>query len=191
MSRLVTLVCALLAALTLIGCATTPAAMPAATPAAPAPATEPVATVGAVTISDPWVRSVNPMAPAATATTDSHSQGSSDMGMGSMDATMVNTAGYMVLRNTGSSPDYLVAARADFSEAVELHTMVMQDNVMKMNMVERIEIPAGGEVALAPGGFHVMFLGVNQELAAGTTAKVTLVLEQGGEITLDMPVRMP
>lgn len=193
MSRLIALVVTISAVIALVGCTAAPTTTPAAPMAAPADA--PAVTVGTITISEPWVRPANPMAPAASdgygnaPATSGHSHGSSDSH--SSMGPMVNTAGYMLLRNTGSEPDFLIAASADFAEVVELHTMVMQDSVMKMDKVERIEIPAGGEVALQPGGLHVMFLGVNQELKAGGTTSFTLTFEKGGSVTLEAPVRMP
>ncbi|MFV9503043.1 MAG: copper chaperone PCu(A)C [Oscillochloridaceae bacterium umkhey_bin13] len=186
MSRLIALMITLSAVIALVGCAAAPTTTPAA-PAA-APASVPAVTVGTLTISEPWVRPANPMAPATTMDSG-HNHGSTPSQPAA--GPMVNTAGYMLLRNTGSEPDALIAATADFAEAVELHTMVMQDSVMRMDMVERIEIPAGGEVALQPGGLHVMFLGLNQELKAGTTTKITLIFEKGGSVTLEVPVRMP
>jgi len=60
---------------------------------------------------------------------------------------------------------------------VELHTMKMEEGVMKMRAVPRIELPAGQAVKLAPGGYHVMLLDLKQQLKPGDTVPITLTLE--------------
>lgn len=62
----------------------------------------------------------------------------------------------------------------------ELHQMSMQDNRMSMAHVEAIELPAGKAVQLAPGGYHVMLMGLKRQLKEGETVPLTLVVEQKG-----------
>ncbi|WP_338758823.1 copper chaperone PCu(A)C [Massilia sp. METH4] len=62
----------------------------------------------------------------------------------------------------------------------ELHQMSMQDNRMSMAHVEAIDLPAGKAVQLAPGGYHVMLMGLKRQLKEGETVPVTLVVEQKG-----------
>jgi hypothetical protein len=100
-----------------------------------------------------------------------------------------NSAAYMVLQNMSDTPDALIAANTDVAETVELHTVVMEDNVMMMRPVEQIDIPASGETELRPGGFHVMLLGINQDLAEGETVDLTLTFENAGDISVTAPVR--
>ena len=54
-------------------------------------------------------------------------------------------------------------------------------------MKDGIEIPAGGTAALKPGGNHLMFMQLNQQIKKGSAIKVTLVFEKAGEGTLDFP----
>ncbi|MEN9418470.1 MAG: hypothetical protein RI988_2090, partial [Pseudomonadota bacterium] len=62
------------------------------------------------------------------------------------------TAGGGFLRIVGGAgADRLVGARADISGRVELHTMTMEGNVMRMREVDAIEVPAGRTVELKPG----------------------------------------
>lgn len=98
---------------------------------------------------------------------------------------------YMLLSNSGKEADALVAVKADVSEKVELHQTTISNDVMRMEPVEKIEIPAGGQVELKKGGLHVMLLGVKQQLKAGDTFKATLVFSRAGEIPVEVEVRDP
>jgi len=99
-------------------------------------------------------------------------------------------AAFMTLMNSGSEDDRLVNARSDAAKKVELHTHIEDANgVMKMVHVEEgFVIPASGSHALARGGDHVMFMGLNQPLEQGKTISLTLTFEKAGEVTVDVPV---
>lgn len=188
MRRLTMTGLALFVALSLAACAGAPATTTTQQEAKAAPA----ATLGALTISDPWVRPASPAAPAmampdATATPGHSMGGSMEMGAGT------TSASYMTIANSGSEPDALIAATTatDLVEAVELHTMIEEGGVMKMRPVEKIEVPANGEVMLKPGSFHVMFIGVKQELKPGDVVKLSLTFEKAGQVEVDAVVRAP
>ncbi|WP_127557986.1 copper chaperone PCu(A)C [Nioella ostreopsis] len=99
-------------------------------------------------------------------------------------------AAFMEIMNQTDTDDRLIAARSDVAQRVELHTHLEDDNgVMRMVEVEEgFAIPAGGSHALARGGDHVMFLGLNQPFEHGDEIEVTLVFEQAGEMTVTIPI---
>jgi len=99
-------------------------------------------------------------------------------------------AAFMVIENTGAEDDRLVAATSDVAVRVELHTHKADanGNMQMLEVKEGFAIPAGGSHALARGGDHVMFMGLNRSLAHGDVVTVTLTFEKAGEITLDVPV---
>lgn len=102
------------------------------------------------------------------------------------------SGGYMTIRNTGSEADRLVGGSADFAGKVEVHEMAMDGEVMKMRQLEDgLEIPAGGEVVLKPGGYHVMFMQMKDQLKPDTSRKATLVFEKAGEVEVDFHVVTP
>jgi len=107
-------------------------------------------------------------------------------------STMMSKSGaaFMVIENHAETDDRLVAAASDIAARVELHTHKEDANgVMKMMEVEEgFAIPAGGSHALARGGDHVMFMGLNRSLEHGDVVEVTLTFEQAGDITLEIPV---
>ncbi|MAZ18648.1 copper chaperone PCu(A)C [Oricola sp.] len=102
------------------------------------------------------------------------------------------SGGYMVIRNTGTEPDRLIGGATDFAGEVEIHEMSMDGEVMKMRqLVDGLEIPAGGEVTLKPGGYHVMFMQLKDQLQPDAKKKVTLRFEKAGEIEVEFLVATP
>jgi len=95
--------------------------------------------------------------------------------------------GYVTIANTGDSADALVGVSAAFP-MVKLHESVEQDGVMRMQHIERLEIGAGETVELAPGGYHVMFMGLTAPFEAGQEVPVTLSFENAGEIEVNFTV---
>ncbi|MDP3526661.1 MAG: copper chaperone PCu(A)C, partial [Hoeflea sp.] len=90
---------------------------------------------------------------------------------------------------TGAEADRLVAGEAPFAERMEIHEMAMDGDVMKMRqLADGLEIPAGGEVVLKPGGYHVMFIGIDSQLKDGEIRKATITFEKAGTIELEFQV---
>jgi protein SCO1/2 len=100
-----------------------------------------------------------------------------------------NGAVYLRLINAGTEDDALVAASSPVAETVELHEVRHEGGVMKMRPVPRIAVPAGAEVELKPGGYHVMLLGLRRALEPGDTVPVRLRFSRGAELDVDAPVR--
>lgn len=88
----------------------------------------------------------------------------------------------------GVAADRLLSASAAVAPTVELHTMAMDGNVMRMRRVDAIDVPAGKTVELKPGGLHVMFVGLVQPLQAGTRFPLTLRFEKAGDVKVDVQV---
>ena len=99
------------------------------------------------------------------------------------------SGGYMTIRNTGTEADRLISAEATFADRVEIHEMAMDGEVMKMRqLADGLEIPAGEEVVLQPGGYHVMFIGIDSQFKEGEIRKAKLTFEKAGTIELDFKV---
>ncbi|UWQ20623.1 copper chaperone PCu(A)C [Jannaschia sp. W003] len=97
--------------------------------------------------------------------------------------------GYMVIHNDGPGDDVLLGAEAEVAE-VQLHAMTMADGVMRMDAIPEIPLPAGEAVALAPGGLHLMLVGLEDGLREGDVHAVTLHFRDAGERVVEMPVRV-
>lgn len=100
-----------------------------------------------------------------------------------------NGAGYVQIQNKGSQTDRLISATTASVGRVELHTIINENGVAKMRQVQGIEVPAGGVVTLNPGGFHIMFMGLNAPFAVGESVPVTLRFEKAGEIKVNFEIK--
>lgn len=100
------------------------------------------------------------------------------------------SAGYVTIVNGTGVEDQLIAASSPRAARVEIHEMTMDEaGVMRMRAVTVLPIPANGEVALAPGGLHLMFFGVTQPFAVDEEIPVRLTFANAGEIDVALPVR--
>lgn len=91
--------------------------------------------------------------------------------------------GYVTITNVGETDDTLVGVDADFPK-VELHRSYEEDGVMRMQHVDGIAVPAGETVELAPGGYHVMFMGLSAPFEAGNEVPVTLSFQKAGDVEI-------
>jgi len=98
--------------------------------------------------------------------------------------------GYLTITNTGSKIDRLIGVSAPFAVKTEIHEMKIEDNIMRMRRIEGgIEIPADGSVILKPGGRHIMFTQLKEQLTHGEQRTITLVFERHGHINIQVSVR--
>jgi copper(I)-binding protein len=105
---------------------------------------------------------------------------------------MPSSAAYVTIANHGDAADRLIAAKTVLARSVEIHSMEMDNGVMRMRAVDGgLPIAAGGSVHLAPGGLHIMLMGLTTQLAAGSQHEITLVFEKAGEITVTATVKRP
>nr|GFD48743.1 hypothetical protein [Tanacetum cinerariifolium] len=75
--------------------------------------------------------------------------------------------------------------------AAQLHEHVNKDGLMKMQQVQTVDIPAGGEVKFAPMAYHVMLLDLKDrsKLTDGQSFPLTLHFEKTGDVTVDVKVQ--
>ena len=96
--------------------------------------------------------------------------------------------GYLTIQNNGATPDRLTGGSADFAR-VEVHEMKSANGVMEMReLKDGLAIPAHGSVALAPGGYHLMFTHLTHPLTKGDTLKATLSFEHAGPVEVEFSV---
>jgi hypothetical protein len=100
-----------------------------------------------------------------------------------------NSAAFMQLTNTGAQDRALVSATSDAAEVVELHTHKLEDGMMRMRQIARIDLPAGETVTLQPGGLHLMLIGLIDSLKPGDEITLSLGFDDGSRQTLDLPVK--
>jgi copper(I)-binding protein len=123
------------------------------------------AALAQVTVSDPWIRATVPA--------------------------QKTSGAFMQLSSKKDAR--LVAVRTPVAGSAEMHQMEMQGQSMKMRAVDAIALPAGQQVNLASGGYHIMLFELKRQLKEGETVPVTLVLEdarhQRSEVNVAVPVK--
>lgn len=98
-------------------------------------------------------------------------------------------AAFMHIMNNGTENDRLIAVHTDVAMMPELHTHIMEDGIAKMREVEGgFEILAGDATILERGGLHIMLMGLTRPLIHGEAITLTLIFENAGEITIEVPV---
>ena len=102
-----------------------------------------------VTVKDSWVRGTTPAQKA--------------------------TGAFMQI--TSSDAATVLSASSPVAGVVEIHTMKMEDGVMKMRAIPKLDLPAGKGVKLAPGGNHVMLMDLKQQMKKGDVVPITLKIE--------------
>ena len=100
-----------------------------------------------------------------------------------------NSAAFLTLVNTSDTDHSLKAAASPVAATVELHTHTNNNGVMEMRQVPQIDVPAKGRTELKPGGFHIMLIGLKQDMKAGEKAALTLTFEDGSTTTVDAPIQ--
>lgn len=93
---------------------------------------------------------------------------------------------YVTIENKGKDADKLISASSPAAKSVEIHTMAMDGNVMRMREVPHIDITAGSKITMKPGdGYHIMLIGLKQPLKAGDKVPLTLTFEKSGKVEIE------
>ncbi len=103
-----------------------------------------------------------------------------------------NGAAYFVIENGAGTDDTLLSVSSEIASATEVHmSMEMDGGVMSMQMQESVPVPAKGKVEFKPGGLHVMFVELTQDLKVGETIILVFNFEHAGAKTIEVPIREP
>ena len=87
------------------------------------------------------------------------------------------TGAFMTITSTVDA--HVVGITSPVADRVEIHEMKMNNEVMTMRALPSLPLDAGKTVQLAPGGFHIMLFGLRQQLKAGESIPLTLMIEDG------------
>ncbi|MGN2252667.1 copper chaperone PCu(A)C [Frateuria sp. GZRe12] len=93
--------------------------------------------------------------------------------------------GYVTLRNDGDQPVVLDGASSADYASVMLHESSTDTGMGRMRMVDRLTVPAHGQVALAPGGYHFMLMDAAKAVQPGQTVRITLHFADGSTLATD------
>jgi copper(I)-binding protein len=105
---------------------------------------------------------------------------------------MSSSAAYVSIMNHGKVADRLLDATSNLARKTELHSMEMDNGVMKMRPVDGgIDLPAGKTIHLEPSGYHVMLIGLHAPLTADGVFEITLVFQNAGKKTIKGMAMLP
>lgn len=97
--------------------------------------------------------------------------------------------GYLSIENTGTAADRLVSVSVPFAARSEIHEMAVKDGIMTMRPLDQgVELPVGKKVEFKPGGYHIMFMDLKQQLKQGEMMKGTLTFEKAGTVDVEFKV---
>ena len=91
------------------------------------------------------------------------------------------TAAYMTLRNTGDAPVVVESVSAQGAAEASLHATRRDGDRVRMEAIDKLTVDPGATVKLAPGGLHVMIMGVAQMPAVGDTRELCLQTNSGAQ----------
>ena len=99
-------------------------------------------------------------------------------------------AAYMTIKNEGNADDKLLSVTSSISGSSMIHqTVVDEESVAKMEMVDVLVIPAGKSVVLKPGGTHVMLMDLKKPVTGKEKIELELKFENAGDIKVEAPVK--
>ncbi len=101
-----------------------------------------------------------------------------------------NGAGFFTITNASQKSDTLVSVTSTAANKVEMHQTSMANGVMSMQQIQNgIPLPPGSSVTFAPGGKHLMVMGLKVALRSGSKLPLTFKLKSGQQLTLQAQVR--
>ena len=100
--------------------------------------------------------------------------------------------GFLTITNTGKEPDRLLSGATTAADRLEIHEMSVTDGIMRMRALpDGLAIAPGQTVKLAPGGYHIMLIGLKKPLAIGDRVPARLKFEKAGEVEVTFLVGAP
>ena len=97
-------------------------------------------------------------------------------------------AGYLTLVNTGNNTVTVTAISSPDFKNAEIHRTVIEAGVARMLPVKQLEVPAGGQLMLEPGGHHLMLFDPLRTLTAGETVTLIIHMNNGNQLSATAPV---
>jgi iron complex outermembrane receptor protein len=95
---------------------------------------------------------------------------------------------YLTITNNGPEEEVLVGARSPAAQRVEIHQTFMSEGMTRMRPLPQVTIMPGRSVKIAPGGIHLMLVGLKVPLAAGDEIPLTLVFREAGDVEVEIRV---
>ena len=98
-------------------------------------------------------------------------------------------AGFVTLTNRGGA-DALVSVSSPLAREVQIHRSTISGGMASMQRLAKLDLPAGKAITLAPGGYHLMFLGLKKPIAVGESVPATLTFASGAKVSATFRVQV-
>ena len=99
-------------------------------------------------------------------------------------------SGYLEIRNNSKSDDVLLSIVSNFAKNNQIHSMNIQNDVMKMKHLKSgLIIKKKSKISLTPGGFHLMFSDINEELKNKKYLFINLNFKNNGSIEIPFQIK--
>lgn len=90
---------------------------------------------------------------------------------------------------TASSDSKLVEVQSPVAKTVQIHESKMENDVMSMQPVASVALPAGKSVAIVPEGYHVMLIDLVGQIKVGDQVPLTLIVEDSKGVKESIEVK--
>jgi copper(I)-binding protein len=97
--------------------------------------------------------------------------------------------GYFTAQNNSRADVAITGANSDACGMLMIHQSSNKGGMSSMDMVERVTVPAGGNIAFAPGGYHLMCTDPKPAMKPGAKVPVVLHLSDGSAVAVGFTVR--
>jgi len=104
-------------------------------------------------------------------------------------ATFPAAAIFMTIKNNTAVDDRMIDFKTDRAGRTELHTMAMDNDIMKMRRVDGYDIASGGSHKLKHMADHIMLFDMPSDFVAGEEFTGTAIFENSGEIPVTITVK--
>lgn len=101
----------------------------------------------------------------------------------------IPSGGYFTLHNDTAKDMVLTGASTPDCGMLMLHKSEMTGGMSSMHHVDEVDVPAGGHIAFAPGGYHLMCMNAGPAIKPGGKVDVTLTFKDGSKIVAAFPIR--
>lgn len=102
--------------------------------------------------------------------------------------TQKNTAAFFTVHNSAASDWTIASVTSNAAERIEIHRHEHSNGMMAMRKLESITVEASSSLEFAPGGLHLMLMGLSSPLREGDRVRLNFTNAEGDTVVADFPV---
>lgn len=98
-------------------------------------------------------------------------------------------AAYMEIENETSLDRFATSMQCQEFDRAEFHQTTETDGIARMEHQQNLKIPAGSELVLKPGSYHIMLFNPKRRLQAGDQTKCSMSFDDGSTVDFDLEIK--